>query len=187
MKTIPVDKATSEKLLAALSKNALFVGLTPEQLSSVLSAGQLQQFEPGEAITKQGDLSDAFFVILKGEASVRSGPEDAVEINRLKASDAVGEMGILLDQARTATVIAQGQVLATRYEAKTFHGMFQKIPSFGLATSRALAARLQRATRLIPLPDYEGTATPPPEVLSLLPMDFLQRHRVLPLEVQGND
>ncbi|MBL8912848.1 MAG: PilT/PilU family type 4a pilus ATPase, partial [Archangium sp.] len=186
MKTIPVDKATQEKLLGALSKNALFQGLTPEQLSSVLGAGQLQQFETGEPITKQGDLSDAFYVILKGEASVRGGPDDAVEINRLKVSDAVGEMGILLDQARTATVIAQGTVLATRYESKTFFGMFSKIPSFGIATSRALASRLARVSRLIPLPEFEGTVSPTPEVLSLMPIDFLQRHRVLPLVVEGN-
>ncbi|MDP1826055.1 MAG: PilT/PilU family type 4a pilus ATPase [Archangium sp.] len=186
MKTIPVDKTLSDKLVGALSKNALFHGLNPEQLTSVLAAGQLQQFENKETLTKQGDLSDSFYVILKGEASVRAGAEDTIELGRLKVSDAVGEMGILLDQARSATVIAEGQVLATRFEAKAFHGMFQKIPSFGLATSRMLAARLQKASHQIPLPDFEGSTTPPPEVLSLLPIDFLQRHRVLPLAVEGN-
>ncbi len=76
-------------------------------------------------------------------------------------------------------------MLATRFDAKAFHGMFQKIPSFGLATSRALASRLQKASQQIPLPDFDGEP-PPPEVLALLPTEFLQRHRVLPLKVEKN-
>ena len=188
MKTITVDGDLQKKIAAALERSPFFLGLTPEQLGQDVSTATLVQFEAQEALTEPGEPADSFFVMLKGEATVRvavGALKETVEVARLKVSDSVGEMGLLLKQPRSARVVAEGQVLAIKFDGPAFAQMFQKIPHFGLATSRALATRLHNVSKQIPLPEYEGSSSPNPDVLGLFPMEFIQRHRVLPLEQQG--
>ncbi len=70
----------------------------------------------------------------------------------------VGEVGLLLDEARTATVAAVTSVLALRFNDKAFEAMFQKIPNFGAGLSSGLAYRLQQVSGRVPLPEYDVAA-----------------------------
>src|SRR4051794_29568732 len=129
MKTIPVDPDLQKKITAALARCPLFLGLAPEHLGKVLESAALLQFESQEALTEEGEKADSFFVMLKGEASVRvsvGALTETVEVGRLKVSDPVGEMGLLLEQPRTARVVAEGQVLAIKFDGRAFSAMFQK-------------------------------------------------------------
>ena len=73
-----------------------------------------------------------------------------------------------------------------KFKAKAFEQMFQKIPGFGMGLSAGLALRLQQLSGKVPLPEYDLAAQPPSaEVLALLPMPFIQRHRAVPLKQEG--
>jgi twitching motility protein PilT len=189
MKTVSMDAELQKRVVMVLSQSALFRTLTPDNIRQVAGTGTLVQFEPEEALIKIGDPSDALLLLLKGEARVSVQPEggDLIEVGRLKPPEVVGEMGLLLEEPRTATVTAEGPVVALRFDALTFQAMYQRIPNFGLTTSRVLAQRLREASRLVPLPDLESGAPPPrPDVSELLPVDFCQRHRVVPVTLEGN-
>lgn len=65
--------------------------------------------------------------------------------------------------------------------------MFKGIPAFALATARELAVRLARANLLMPLPSHEAAdGMPDPAIVGLVPVQFLERHRVVPLAVHGS-
>ena len=188
MKTVSMDDALRQKVVAALGRAPLFHGLKPEQIGQVVGHAQLVQFGDEEVMVKQGDPSDSLYLLLSGEASVRIGSSDeGAEISRVRPPETFGEIGLLLDHARTANVVSMGDSTAVRFDRDTFQSMFSAVPYFGLVTARALAARLARASMQIPLPSHDETeGAPDPAVVAMIPVPFLERHRVLPLSVHGS-
>jgi CRP-like cAMP-binding protein len=91
------------RMLPALTQS--FPQLCAEHRAAVLPLLQEIDVAPGEAVVREGDASDAMYVILEGRFEVRSG-------DRLVASlgpgDYFGEVGMLQDVRRTATVLAAG-------------------------------------------------------------------------------
>jgi NADH:ubiquinone reductase (H+-translocating) len=64
-------------------------------------------YEAGEAIIRQGDLADAFYVIVRGTVQVvREADGQETELARLAAGDSFGELGLLQQRRRSATVRA---------------------------------------------------------------------------------
>lgn len=133
-----------ETVVRALSRSHLFGALSPEQLRKVAQRGELLQLAEGEELLREGDPSQAFFLILSGAAIVRA--QDR-EVTELGPSDVIGEMGVLLDKPRTATVAAAGPMVVLKYDAAVFDAMFERVPGFGLGVCRALAGRLEQTTR----------------------------------------
>jgi cAMP-dependent protein kinase regulator len=136
-----------ETVVRALQKSDLFGALSPEQLRKVAHRGELLQCAGAEIILSKGEPSTAFFLVLSGEVVV-IGPSEE-EVGRLLPADVVGEMGVLLAKPRTATVRAEGPTIVLRFDAAVFDAMFERIPGFGIAVSRALARRLDDANRKI--------------------------------------
>jgi twitching motility protein PilT len=65
--------------------------------------------------------------------------------------------------------------------------MFEKIPGFGRTISQSLAARLRQLSMSSFLPVHEEESElPPPDVVQMLPMDFIIRQNILPLHVEGS-
>jgi twitching motility protein PilT len=189
MHTVPITGELRGQVLEALGQVPLFQALDAEDRVRVVDSSKLLQLEPGEALTRQGAPSDSLYVLLRGRAAVmvaKDGSDDLVEIGRLNPPESLGEVGLLLDTPRTATVVALEPALALRFDAVTFRPMYNQIPNFGFAISRGLAHRLELLTHRLPVSRVEPGRLPDPGVVSMIPLAFLQRHRVLPLEVDGN-
>lgn len=188
METVNLDDSRRDAVTAALAECPLFRALKADHFPQILKVAETVSFAPDEVIVKQGEPSDSFFVLVQGEAAVRAkGPAGAeVDLGRIPMPSTFGEIGLLLGEPRTASVVARNDVLALKFGAKAFDAMFQKIPNFGLGLSSGLAFRLQQLSGKVPLPSYDaGKGRPKSDVLALLPMEMVQRHRVLPLEVDG--
>jgi twitching motility protein PilT len=189
MENLTIDDAQRDRMIGVLKGCSLFRALKPEHFPQILKVAQALRYDDDEVVIQQGDPSDAFFVVIEGEASIQvQGPAgDTVEIGRIPQPASFGEIGLLLDEPRTASVVAVEHLLALKFGAKSFEVMFQKIPEFGVALSSGLAFRLQQVSGKVPLPDYDvRKGIPRADVVNLLPVELCQRHRVLPLEVDGN-
>lgn len=184
-----LDKAEHrDRLLKALGKSPLFQSLKKEHLSKVESFAALVRYEPRETVVKEGDGSDSFLVLLEGDASVQvtqAATGEATTVAKLGPLDIVGELGLILSQPRSASVVADTPVMALSFDAKSFNEMFRKVPSFGMEVCRFLAKRVTQTSQSLPIPQHKGTrAEPAEEVVSKIPLPFLRRHQVLPLDIQ---
>ncbi|MEE2757432.1 MAG: PilT/PilU family type 4a pilus ATPase [Myxococcota bacterium] len=185
----PIEgQSYTEDTKYALSTSALFHGLSDEQLADVAKHGSLFRYTVGQHLARQGEPSDAFDIFVKGAAVVQlddSKSGSTVELARLSPPDSVGEMGVLLETPRSASVLAiDDEVIVIRFTKTQFSRMIQSLPFFGLVLSRTLAARLHAVNRQVSLPEHLFESDQLDEDLfRLLPADFISRHRVLPVSL----
>ncbi|MBI2571746.1 MAG: PilT/PilU family type 4a pilus ATPase [Candidatus Schekmanbacteria bacterium] len=189
MQDVMVSAAERDSVVEQLGELRLFGALSRENLERVLTAGVMEQVDDEGLILAEAAPSDSFFVVLSGcvSVAVRTGSGELAHISDLAAPLVLGEVGLLLDRPRTATVTAKGPVRLLRFSAAVFARMSEQIPRFSLALAQGLAARLEQVSGLVPLPDYDlDPAALEPATVGLLPMAFLERHRVLPVKAEGN-
>jgi CRP-like cAMP-binding protein len=92
-------------LAGDLKQVPLFSSLAQRQLKRLSRDFKERQFQPGATPVRQGHMSGiGFFVITRGEASVSV---DSTEVARLGPGDYFGELGLISERARTATVTAE--------------------------------------------------------------------------------
>uniref|UniRef100_A0A3Q1AKE2 cAMP-dependent protein kinase type I-alpha regulatory subunit n=1 Tax=Amphiprion ocellaris TaxID=80972 RepID=A0A3Q1AKE2_AMPOC len=90
---------------------------------TVADALEPVQFEDGQKIVVQGEPGDEFFIILEGSAAVlqrRSENEEFVEVGRLGPSDYFGEIALLMNRPRAATVVARGPLKCVKLDRPRF-------------------------------------------------------------------
>lgn len=130
-----------------LKQVPLFVGVSPAKLKLLAFTSDRVAYRAGEVLFRQGDTGDAAFVILSGKADVvveRS--EGPFKVAEVQENAIVGEIAILCDIARTATVVAKTQVEALRISKETFVKMLADFPEMSIEVLRVLADRLSRTT-----------------------------------------
>jgi CRP-like cAMP-binding protein len=90
-----------------LAKVPLFRGLKKRQLEKIANQFVPREYDAGKAIVTQGEGGEGFFIIVKGGAEViREHHETKTVVNTLGATDFFGELTLLDDGLRTASVIA---------------------------------------------------------------------------------
>lgn len=105
------------------------------------------QFAAGQRFFCQGDAADAAYVILEGRADVSlNTPTGEIKIAELGKNALVGEMGILLDSPRSATITAAGPTTALRIDKRVFLELLTQFPQMSLAIIREIASRLEKTT-----------------------------------------
>ena len=87
-----------------LQQVPLFSGLKSKQLKHVAEAMSERTFAAGEEITREGEISVGFYVIEKGEARVTMNEQ---EVGRLGPGDHFGEISLIAETPRAATVTAE--------------------------------------------------------------------------------
>jgi HEAT repeat protein len=138
--TIPI----MERILY-LRKVPLFAELSPVELKQIATIAGEHLFASSEVFARQGDLGDEMFIVVSGEVEVRMSKEDGeqVVITRRKPGEFVGEMSIISNQPRMASLAAVGEVRALCVEKSLFESMLRERPEVSLALIRALVERLR--------------------------------------------
>lgn len=190
MKTMPIKGEMIDAVVGELGQSTLFKDLAQKDLAEISNSATMLQYDLNETIINQDDTSDSFYLVVSGEVIIKVRHEtrdEQVEVARVKPYDTIGELGLLLNQPRSATIVAGQDVVLLKFDEKLFTDMFHQIPGFGLVICRVLAQRLQQSSRniLLPLTDTQAVQ-PDREAQNLLSMEFIQRHRVLPLKVEAN-
>jgi subfamily B ATP-binding cassette protein HlyB/CyaB len=103
----------------------LFAELGPAELEQVASWFDVEERESGATLTQQGASGYAFYVLRDGTATVTQGEE---EIRRLGPRDFFGELSIIGDGRRTATVMATSHVTVWSMFGTEFRNLEQHFP-----------------------------------------------------------
>jgi CRP/FNR family transcriptional regulator, cyclic AMP receptor protein len=125
--------------VAALKRAPLFEGLSKKELTLLARVSEDMELEKGTVLCKEGELGHEFFVIVEGETEVtRKGRKVA---NR-KGGDFVGEIALLEEVPRTATVKAKTPLRVFVLTSRDFHHLLEESPQVERKVLRALAKRV---------------------------------------------
>ena len=91
------------KMKATLTSHAIFGGMEPEIIDKLVTAMRVNKVKAGEEVIKQGDPGDAFYIVGDGALVV---DVDGKEVAQYKGGDMFGELALLYDAPRAATVKA---------------------------------------------------------------------------------
>jgi len=131
----------------ALAKVELFANVATKRLKLLALASSPVLFEAGQALCVQGEEGDEAFILMSGEADVTiEGTNGVTTVARLKPNDVVGELAILRDMPRNATVTAVTDVATLRIGKQDFLNLLKEFPEVSVEVMRSLAERLVRTT-----------------------------------------
>lgn len=134
---------TLETEVLALQKVPMFREIDPKRLKLLAFTSERISFSAGQKVFSQGDVSDAAYVILEGKADiVINGPSGPFEVIELGEYQLVGEMGLLTEAPRSASVIAAVPTVALRIDKDVFLELLKQFPPLAMAVMREMARRL---------------------------------------------
>jgi CRP-like cAMP-binding protein len=103
---LPEPRLVAAAAAEALAATPLFAGLSQEALGALVEELQLVTLAADEVLFYEGDPGDALYVIVEGEVSVSAEGPPRVEMARMGPGSFIGEVALMTDQPRSATVAA---------------------------------------------------------------------------------
>lgn len=146
-----------EQVLPKLVKLPLFEAFNPNNeedkriLKIVYENLSIQKFKAGQAIIKEGEAGDVFYILYQGEVLItRQTPAgDVIALATLNSEMNVffGEMAIISNDVRSATVTANTECTTLVLSGKLFLDLCEKEPVLGSRVLLVLARRLTKTVR----------------------------------------
>jgi len=130
-----------------LRRIPLFAKIEPSKLKLLAFTSERLTFPTGSTLFRQGDPGDAAYIIISGDADIIvETPSGPLKVAQLHGNDFVGEIAILCDVPRTATVQAASQLTTLRISKDLFFRLVTEFPQMAIEIMRVLAQRLERTT-----------------------------------------
>jgi CRP/FNR family transcriptional regulator, cyclic AMP receptor protein len=128
----------------------LFAKIEPAKLKLLAFTSERLEFLAGDELVHQGDVGDAAYIILHGDADIIvDTPKGRVKVARLHKNDIIGEIAILCDVPRTATVVAATDLAALRVSKDGFFHLVTQFPQISIGVMHELASRLHHTTQAL--------------------------------------
>ena len=139
--------STLSQEVEMLRKIPLFSAIDPGKLKLLAFASDRKVYKAGQDLFKQGEVGDAAYVIVDGLADVVVETDAGeVVVANLGENEFIGEISILCDVPRTATVRATGELQTLKIKKEHFLGLITQVPDLGIEVMRELASRLSKTT-----------------------------------------
>lgn len=132
-------------LAKTLSFNYIFRGLKPEVVNGLAAMTVVKKFRGGDTLIRQFDNQSDMILILEGEALIRSFTGELLA--EIGPGSIIGEIALIDDQPRSATVVAKGDMMGAIFEAAAFRGMMETDPRIAAVVYANLAKVLCRRLR----------------------------------------
>jgi CRP-like cAMP-binding protein len=125
----------------------LFAHLEPSKLKLLAFTSHWLKFQPGEELCHEGDPGDSAYIITDGTADVLVDSENGpVLVATRGKNEVIGEMSILCDTPRTATVRARDTCFTLNVSKDVFMQLLKGSPELSVQIIRTLANRLEEST-----------------------------------------
>jgi CRP-like cAMP-binding protein len=127
------ERAASIPLLAVLDRRSL---------QQVLRTAREQSYAPGDVVVGEGDPATRLFLIVEGTASVEQASQGPV--GKLGAGEFFGELALIEEHGRTATVRAETDLTCLVIPAWEFRASLEEHPQMAIPMLNAIIGRLHR-------------------------------------------
>jgi CRP/FNR family transcriptional regulator, cyclic AMP receptor protein len=129
-----------EVLVEALRNTPLFSHATERDLRLVAKGATNRRVPAGKTIVREGEKGDRFYVVVDGAVRVTRGGR---KVTDLRAGRGFGELSLLVNAPRTATVTTVVDTDLVSIDRKTFGRLLDESPAFARRMLQAVAKRLR--------------------------------------------
>lgn len=130
-----------------LRRIPMFAKVEPAKLKLLAFTSERVTYDAGQELFHQGDMADAAYIIVDGDAEVLvETPKGPLTVATLGRNEFIGEIGVLCDIPRTATIKAATRVTTLKISKDLFLRMIADFPAMGVEVMRVLAHRLEQTT-----------------------------------------
>jgi CRP/FNR family cyclic AMP-dependent transcriptional regulator len=136
------SKDAKVKLLRGVS---LFSACSNRELSRIASLTDEIEVPSGKVLTREGDPGREFFVVFEGRARATIG--DRGRVAPLGPGACFGEMSLIDQGPRSATVSAETDMRLLVLDSRSFSSLIEEVPSVARKVLAAMAGRLRVAER----------------------------------------
>ncbi|MDE0944376.1 MAG: Crp/Fnr family transcriptional regulator [Alphaproteobacteria bacterium] len=125
----------------------LFANIEPSKLKLLAFTSERLAFQEGQSLFHQGDIGDAAYLVVDGTADVViEGPDDTrITVAQIERNAFVGEIAILCDVPRTATITATSKLDTLRISKDLFFRLVNEFPTMAVEIMRELAHRQEQS------------------------------------------
>jgi CRP-like cAMP-binding protein len=137
-----------ERLLA-LKRVPLFANLTLDQLEAIHQLASEVTFLPNEVVMREGEPGNELYVLLEGVVDVYLGWETPQQsrLGEIRAVNYMGEMAILDNEPRSATLVAVEHSRMLSFEGDSLKDLILQMPEISFEIFRVLTQRVRVAER----------------------------------------
>jgi len=139
---------TLNKEAELLKDLPLFSKVDLAKLKLLAFTSERLTYDDNQIIFNEGDEGDAAYIILSGTAvvSIAQGSKE-LELDRINKGGFVGDISLLCDVPRTATITAQNSLTALQIKKDTFFNLITEFPEIAIEMMRVLASRLDNTNK----------------------------------------
>ncbi len=101
------NQLSSTRQFERVSRLSFFEEFEESEILETVKAGEWEEYQAGIEIIIEGEFDKSFYLLISGNVSVRRAD---VEVDILRPGATFGELGFIVNQARTATIVAQDKV-----------------------------------------------------------------------------
>jgi signal transduction histidine kinase len=136
--------------LQDLRKSPLFEGLSDAELKQLMAMAEPVSLRAGDILIKQGEPGDSAYVLIKGNFEVeKQSGQSLIKIDMRNPGDVVGEMALLSQAPRSASIIAKTDAEALRIPQEAFEKLLLSSTTAAMAILHWVMARLSQNESLL--------------------------------------
>lgn len=109
-----VTQLSNTRQFERVSRLSFFEEFEESEILEAVNTGEWEEFQAGSDIIIEGEFDQCFYLLVSGKVSVRRAD---LEVDVLKPGATFGELGFIVNQARTATIVAQEKVTVLKIRA----------------------------------------------------------------------
>jgi signal transduction histidine kinase len=127
-----------------------FPGITPEEVQELISHSQVHSYPAGTVVCREDKIENTFYMILEGEVAVTKSinSTEARLLQTLGPGDFFGEMALIHNAPRAATVTAKTAIVALELDKESFDTVLKRSSSIALAMVHEISNRLRENDEL---------------------------------------
>jgi CRP/FNR family cyclic AMP-dependent transcriptional regulator len=133
------EPPTAKDWADVLARLPLFSRCRKRQLRKLAGLAQFKEYTPDSLVIQAGNPSDAFYLILGGQARVLGRPR----ARRLRIGDYFGEMGLIDGEPRSASIAAVEELQVMKLPRRPFLRLLEQEPGIAVAMLAELARRVR--------------------------------------------